>query len=305
MSSSPSAPSLSRRLLAIAASRPGALTLVVIAVICFQVGASIAKSLFAPVGAQGASALRLFFAALMLWICFRPWRTPVAAGARWTVLVYGLSLGAMNLMFYLSLRSVPLGLAVALEFTGPITVSLLFSRRRLDFLWVGCAVAGLLLLVRPGQSAGIDPLGAAYALGAGACWGLYIVVARKAGNLHGMGTTAWGMLIGAMVVVPAGIWQAGSRLLDPALLPAALSVALLSSALPYSIEMFALQSIPMRSFGILMSLDPAVAALAGFLLLGEQLDARQWLAVAAVISASIGTTLSGSTDAGNQDALPP
>lgn len=290
----PSPPSSAQRfpiLHRLAVSRPGSLVLVVLAIVSIQLGASIAKRLFPLAGAYGAAALRLCFATLMLWAVFRPWRTPIPRGARRALLVYGIALGVMNLLFYLALRTVPQGLAVALEFTGPMVVSTLSARRPIDFLWVACAVAGLLLLLPAGNAAAIDPLGAACALGAGACWGLYMVFGQRAGAEHGMATTAWGMFIAALVVVPVGVWHDGGRLLNPALLVPALGIALMSSALPYCIEMFALQHIPVRSFGILMSLEPALGALSGLLLLGEHLDLRQWIAVAAVILASLGTTL--------------
>ena len=284
---SPRFPALHR----LAISRPGSLALVVFAIVSIQLGASIAKRLFPLAGAYGTAALRLTLAGLMLWATFRPWRTPIPRGARQALLVYGISLGAMNLLFYLALQTVPQGLAVALEFTGPMAVSMLAARRPLDFLWLGCAIAGLLLLLPTAGGAAIDPLGAACALGAGACWGLYMVFGQKAGGEHGMATTAWGMLIAATVVVPVGVWHDGSRLLNPVLLLPGLAIALMSSALPYSIEMFALQHIPVRSFGILMSLEPALGALSGLLLLDEHLGLRQWIAIAAVIVASIGTTL--------------
>jgi inner membrane transporter RhtA len=286
-------PSARGRLYAIAASRAGSLALVVFAIVSIQIGASIAKRLFPLAGAPGTAALRLGFATVILWLLFRPWRAPVARGARLPLLVYGSSLGAMNLLFYLALRTVPQGLAVALEFTGPMAVSLLAARRPLDFLWVACALSGLLLLLPGLVGSAIDPAGAGFALAAGACWGLYMVYGQKAGGVHGVTSTAWGMGVAALLVVPVGVHDAGARLLDPALWPPALGIAVLSSALPYTIEMFALQHIPVRSFGILMSMEPALGAMAGLLLLDEHLGARQWLAIGAVITASLGTTLTG------------
>lgn len=279
------------RLLALAASRTGSLALVVLAIVSIQVGASLAKRLFPLAGAPGTAALRLGFASLILWSLVRPWRTAVPRAAWRSLLAYGVSLGAMNLLFYLALRTVPQGLAVALEFTGPMAVSLLAARRPVDFLWVACAVAGLVLLLPGLGGSHLDLAGAACALGAGACWGLYMIFGQKAGGSHGMASTAWGMLVAALLVVPVGVHDAGSRLLDPALWPPALGIAVLSSALPYTIEMFALQHIPVRSFGILMSLEPALGALSGLLLLDQRLGGQQWLAIAAVMAASLGTTL--------------
>lgn len=266
--------------------------LVLAAMLSVQVGASIAKSLFPAVGAAGAAALRLAFGTTLLLIVFRPWRTPLR-GLPWkSLLGYGLSLGTMNGLFYQALATVPLGIAVALEFTGPLTLAVLGSRRPRDFVWVVLAVVGLLLLVPWSESQhGVDPLGAFFALAAGACWALYIVFGRKVGAEHGTQSVALGAVIAACVVVPWGVIDAGSKLLQPALLPAALGVAALSMALPYTLEMMAMPRIPATTFSMLMSLEPAIGALAGLLFLHEQLGLLQWLAIGAVIVASAGAAL--------------
>lgn len=270
----------------------GPVALLVVAMASIQIGAAIAKRIFPVVGPLGAVTLRVFFAALLLGVALRPWRVRRTAAAWRSVLVYGVALGGMNCLFYVALRSVPLGIAVALEFTGPLAVAMLASRRALDFVWIALAVTGLLLLLPLGDvSTHIDPAGAAFALGAGACWALYILFGRKAGAEHGLQTTAVGMAVAALVVLPFGVAEAGAALLTPRIVPLALAVAVLSSALPYTLEMVALPRLPTRTFGTLMSIEPALAAVSGLVLLGERLAARQWIAIAAVIAASAGTTL--------------
>ena len=260
--------------------------------VSFQAGASIAKGLFAAVGAQGAAALRLAFGTLMLVAVFRPWRTRPSPAAWRPIIVYGVALGVMNLLFYTALATVPLGLAVALEFTGPLAVAMMASKRPIDFLWIALAVAGLALILRPtGASAGgLDPIGVACALGAGVCWALYIIFGQKAGGEHGMQTTALGMVIAAVIVIPIGAAHAGAALLSPPVLMTGAMVGLLGTALPYALEMIALTRLPTRTFGTLMSLEPAVGALAGLVMLRQVLSLTQWLAIAAVVVASVGAT---------------
>lgn len=179
--------------------------LLIIAMVSIQGGASLAKSLFPLVGAEGITTLRLSIGTLILFIIFRPWRMRFAAGSRLPLLVYGLALGAMNYLFYLSLRTLPLGIAVALEFTGPLAVAMFSSRRAIDFLWVALALVGLWFLLPLGHDMGsIDPFGAACALGAGACWAVYIIFGQKAGGDHGPGTVAVGSLIAALVFCRLG-----------------------------------------------------------------------------------------------------
>jgi len=275
---------------------------VLLAMLSFQIGAAIAKSLFLVVGASGATALRMGIAALMLLVYWRPWRLRPDARTLRAIVVYGISLGCMNLLFYSALRRLPLGIAVALEFTGPLAVALWGSRRAIDFLWAALAAAGLLaILPRGAAPLAMDPVGIAFALGAGACWAVYIVVGKRAGSEMGGRSTALGMLVGACLVVPLGVAAEGSRLFSTAILPAAVAVALLSSALPYSMEMYALTRLPTRTFGILMSLDPAFAALAGLAFLGERLTGLQWLAVFCVMLASGGSAL---TSRGAPEAVP-
>ncbi len=263
-----------------------------LAMICTPLGASLAKQLFPVVGAAGGTALRLTFAALILLAVWRPWRVrPTLKEAR-TILVYGLAMGWMNLLFYSSLERIPLGIAMALEFTGPLAVAMATSRRSADFAWIALAALGLLALLPLGHdSKPLSPTGIAFALGAGLCWALYIVFGQKAGSAHGGQTTALGTLIAAIVIVPIGIGHAGTALFSPALLPVACAVAFLSSALPYSLEMYALTRIPARTFGVLMSVEPVLGALSGIVFLGETLSAIQWAAVASIVVASAGSAV--------------
>lgn len=266
--------------------------LLLIAMASIQSGASLAKSLFPLIGAPGTTAVRLVFAAVILLVALRPWQTKMSLHGLRHVFVYGLALGGMNLLFYMALRTVPLGIAVALEFTGPLAVAVLSSRRKVDFCWVGLALAGLLLLVPGAASAGaVDPTGALFALAAGACWALYIVFGQKAGNTHGIQTAALGVTLAAICIAPFGVLSAGAALLNLSILPAAIGVAILSTALPYSLEMVALTRMPARTFGILMSMEPAIGALSGLMFLGEALSLNQWLAIIAIIAASAGATL--------------
>jgi inner membrane transporter RhtA len=269
--------------------------LLLVAMSSIQVGASLAKTLFHSVGAPGAVALRTALATVMLAVVLKPWRARVRAGAWPALLVYGISLGVMNFFYYMALRSVPLGITVSLEFTGPLLVAVLTSRRAIDFLWIVLAAAGLSVLLPIGHThTGIDPTGALFALGAGACWAMYIVFGQKAGATYGAQAVALGSVIASLIVVPIGIAAAGTRLLSAAALPYGLAIALLSTALPYTLEMTALTRLPARTFGILMSIEPVFGAFAGWAMLHELLSPGQWTAIAMIILASIGTTWTAS-----------
>lgn len=258
-----------------------------------NLGAAFAKSLFPQVGSAGMTALRVGMAALILMLAWRPWRTPPKRAALPDLAVYGLMLGCMNLLIYRAFSLIPIGLAVAIETTGPLAVVLVSSRRARDLAWLGCAALGLALLAPlPGGSARIDPWGVACALGAAFCWAMYIVFGKRAAHATGASSVAWGMLMAALFTVPFGIFQAGPALFKPPILAAGLAVALLSSALPYSLEMLALKRLPRHVFGMLVSAGPAVAALAGFLVLNERLTLLQWCAIALVIAACLGSARS-------------
>ncbi len=272
------------------------IALVVVAMCSIQFGASLAKSLFPVLGAAGATALRLVLATLILVAIYRPWRGASLRRGWRSLLIYGAALGFMNLSFYLALERVPMGIVVAIEFLGPLGVAIAASRRAIDFAWVVLAVVGLLLLLplSPGAPR-LDPVGIGYGLLAGAGWALYIVFGTRVGAEHGGRSVAIGMVIGTLVVLPAGVMHAGSALLTVSLLPIAVAVAVLSSALPYTLEMYALSRIPTRTFGILMSVEPALAALAGLAMLGEQLTSLQWIAIGCVMLASVGSAGTSAT----------
>jgi inner membrane transporter RhtA len=262
----------------------------IVAMFSFQIGAVVAKQLFPVVGATGATALRLGLSSVILLAGWRPWRIRLSWGEARSIVIYGLAMGLMNLFFYSSLNRIPLGIAVALEFAGPLAVAMASSRRPIDFVWIALAAFGLIALLPLGlESRPLDSVGVGFALAAGVCWAIYIVFGQKAGNAHGGQTTALGTLVGAIVIVPLGIGQAGMALLSPSILPAACAVALLSTALPYSLEMYALTRLPTRTFGVLMSGDPALGALSGLIFLGEKLSSIQWAAIASIMLASAGS----------------
>lgn len=257
---------------------------------CFQLGAALAKGLFPIVGPGGTAALRLAIASIILLAVWRPWHIRFTRRQLITVIVYGVAMGWMNFFFYLALSYIPLGITMALEFTGPLGVALFASRRPVDFLWILLAALGLVALLPLGfGGAPLSALGIAYALSAGACWALYILFGRSAGAAHGGQITSLGTLIGACVIVPIGIAHSGTQLFSPAILPLAVGVAVLSSALPYSLEMFAMPRIPTRTFGVLMSLNPALGALSGLIFLGENLTLIQWTAIGSIVAASAGS----------------
>jgi len=266
--------------------------LVTLGMVFTQTGAGFAKLLFPLVGAAVATALRLTLAALVLILVFRPWRHRLDAGQWRAVLLYGGAMGAMNLFFYAALEHIPLGIAVALEFTGPLAVALFGARKPLDFVWIALALAGFALLLPWGETRGdISPLGISLALCAGACWAGYIVFGQRAGTGGGAHVAALGGGTAALIALPFGMATAGPALLDPAILPLGLAVALLSSAIPYALDMAALPHIPARLFGILMSAQPAFAALSGLIVLGERLAPGQLAGIAAIVAASVGATL--------------
>ncbi len=255
------------------------------------VGTSWAKqALFPVVGAQGTTAVRVGLSALLMLMLWRPWRWRLSRADAQAVALYGAALGAMNLMFYLSLQTLPFGLAVAIEFAGPLTVAIWSSRRAVDFVWVALAIVGLALLLPLGLSGStLDPLGVLYAVGAAVFWALYIVFGKRAGHLHAGQSVSLGLLVAALVVVPVGVAHAGAALLSPSVLLVGVAVAAISSALPISLEMMALKRLPKEAFGIMISMEPAVAALLALALLGERLDTVQWLAIGCIVAASMGS----------------
>jgi inner membrane transporter RhtA len=265
--------------------------LVLLGIISVQIGSALAKQLFDQVGSFGTVSLRLFFAAvvLMLW-----WRPSLRLTRRaWTAVVcYGVVLGLMNLFFYLALARLPMGIAVTLDFLGPLAVALAGSRKRVDAFWTLLAAAGLVLLTEGGGH--LDLAGVLFAVAAGSCQGLYILAGAALGRHTSEGNgLALSMVVASLVVVPAGAAGGGTALLRPWVLLAGLGLALLSSVVPYTTDLEALRRIPPRVFGILLCLEPAVAAVAGLVLLGEALGWAQWVAVGCVVGASVGATLGG------------
>ncbi len=279
-----------------------AIIAILIAIVSVQLGATLSKHLFPLIGSEGTTALRQLFATLSLLIVFQPWRGGPER-RHWPVLaLYGAILGVMNLVFYASIARIPLGIAVALEFSGPLAVAIFGSRKWSDFIWVACAVAGLLILLPWGEGSGaLDPLGVVFALIAGVLWGLYIIVGQKVGDrVHGGKAVALGMAFSTVFTLPIGMVFAGAAMWSPSILVYGIGIGILASAIPYSLEMIALKAIPAKTFGLMMSLEPAVAALLGLVILHELLTPLQWLAVALVIVASAGSSLTakrGSNDA--------
>lgn len=260
-----------------------------IAMSSIQNGSSLAKSLFPFVGAPGVTALRLAMGTLILVVFFKPWRLNFTKEQRLPLLFYGLSLGGMN---YLSIQTVPLGIAVALEFTVPLAVAWFSSRRPVDFIWIVLAVLGLWFLMPLGQDVShVDLTGVTLALGAGACWAVYILTGQRAGAEHGPATVAVGSLIAAIIFVPIGAVQAGDTLWHWSILTLGLAVVVLSTALPYSLEMIVLTRLPTRTFGTLMSMEPALAAVSGMIFLGKTLTSVQIMALCVIIAASMGSIL--------------
>jgi inner membrane transporter RhtA len=262
-----------------------------------QSGASVAKTLFPLAAVGGTVALRIGFGTLLLCLVLRPWRLRVGRESWLPLLVYGVSLGTMNGLFYEALDRLPIGIAVAVEFIGPLTLAVVTSRRAVDLLWIVLAAAGLALLLPLLHQTRLSPAGILFALGAGTCWALYIVFGRKVGHQLGARGVALGSLIAAALIVPLGLLAAPATLLAPHVLLRGLALGALSTALPYSLEMIALARMPTRSFSVMMSLEPAVGALSGLLFLGEWLSGMQWIAIALVIAASIGTATTAHQEA--------
>ena len=275
--------------------------LVLFPIVSVQLGAAVAKSLFDSLGPGGTVFLRIAFAALVLFLLVRPKLGGHDRAGYLVAGLFGLVLAGMNFSIYLAFDRIPLGVAVTLEFVGPLGVAVAGSRRVLDLLWVVLAAAGILLLAPLGVLGGmdLDPVGVAFALLAGCLWACYILLSASTGSAFPGGTgLVIALCVGTLVLFPFGIAGAGYALLDPKLLLAGFGVAMLSSAIPYSLELEALRKLPARVFGVLMSLDPAVAALAGLVVLGERLEMRAVAAVLFVTIAAAGASLFGGRDKG-------
>jgi inner membrane transporter RhtA len=264
-----------------------AVLLVFAGVVSVQVGAAFATGLFDEAGPAGTVFIRVAFAALLLLALWRPTVRGVPRDRLRDIALFGFVLAAMNLSFYLALDRIPLGIAVTLEFVGPLAVAIGTSRRRADLVWAALAAAGIVLL-SPSPSGSLSLLGAGLALLAGCFWAAYILLSARIGrSMPGGGPLALAMAFGTLLLVPAGVAHAGD-LADPGVLAAGLAIAVLSSAIPYSVELEALRVLPRGTFGVLMSLEPAVAATVGLVVLGQDLAAREVVAIALVVAASAG-----------------
>jgi inner membrane transporter RhtA len=267
-----------------------------------NLGAAVAKNLFPVIGVEAITAFRVGFSALLLMAIFRPWRSRLTRRDVVNLLIYGTVMGMMNLLIYRAFERIPIGIAVAIEVTGPLLVALLSSRRPRDILSCALAAFGLyLLLPLNGGMGRLDPVGVAYAFGAAACWALYIVFGKRASTLRGGQAVAWGMLVASLFIVPLGAAYANVSLLTPAVLATGVAIAVLSSAIPYSLEILALRGLPQGLFGMFSSAAPAVSALAGLAILGERLSEIQWFAIACIVLASALCALS----ARPKPSLPP
>ncbi len=270
------------------AQRASSIALVLGGILSVQLGAATATSLFDELGPAGTVFLRVLFAAAVLVAIWRPRVARSDKRGLWLVAMFGVSLAAMNLCFYEAIDRIPLGIAVTFEFVGPLGVAIAASRRALDLLWAALAAIGIALL-SPGPGSSFDALGVALALVAGSFWGAYIVLSARIGRAFegGRGLAA-AMVVATVLLLPAGIAGGGAVRADPGLLAVGLAVALLSSAIPYSLELEALRRLPAGTFGVLMSLEPGVAALVGLVVLGQGLGAPEVVAIALVAAASAG-----------------
>lgn len=269
-----------------------ALVLLIIAMISVQSSGSLAKILFHDFPILTVAAIRLLFGALILALIFKIWQINFRQVKWQAIISYGFALAGMNALFYLSIDRLPLGIAVSFEFVGPLSVALYYARQKFDFVWVGLAILGLILLFPFDQvSEGLDLIGIGFALGAGACWAIYIVAGQKPSGISGNHTVCLGMFIGMLCLMPVALFSGLSiAVFEPSNFIYFIALAVLASALPFTLEMIALRHLTALSFGTLMSVEPAIAALSGFIFLGEQLLWNQWLALATIICASIGCT---------------
>ena len=265
------------------------------AMLIIPTGTSLAKKLFPTVGAAGTATYRVGFSALLLMLVWRPWRRDWSQADLITVGLYGTAIGLMNLFFYLSIKTIPLGIALAIEFLGPLSVALYYSRRASHLVWVGLALLGLVLLLPlSGGAKALDPMGVAFALIAAVFWALYIVFGQRAAHIRPGDTVAVGMVAATLVIAPVGIASAGAIMFNPSMLLLGFIAAVLSSTIPYSLDMIALRGVPKQTFGVLVAFEPAIGAIAGVILLSEALSVTQWLAIVCIIAAGVGSVVSAS-----------
>lgn len=260
--------------------------------VSMNLGAGLSKLLFPVIGAYGITALRVAIAAAILCAIVRPWRRRIPRGVLPALLGYGAVLGVMNISFYQAIARIPIGIAIGIEVLGPLAVAVMGSRTRRDFLFLAVAIAGLLLLLPIRADSALDPVGVAFALGAAICWALYILCGKRVSGALGQDAVALGLTIAAAIAVPVGVASAGALLFTPWVLAAGLGIALLSSAIPYTLEMAAMRRLPAHVFSLLLSASPAVGAVIGFHLLGEVLTATQGLAILCIMLAAGGSAMS-------------
>jgi inner membrane transporter RhtA len=268
-----------------------AVTAAILSMICVQGGASFAKQLFPAIGPIATTALRIGLSAIILYLITRP-KLHTFTKQQWLYCsAYGLGIAVMNLIFYMAIQRIPLGLGVTIEFVGPLFLAFALSRKLLDVVWAVLACVGILLIV-PWQSNGVDLLGLLFALLAGTFWAVYIMMGSKVSKImEGRQAVSAGMIIATLFILPFALWDGAILNLNLSLFGKGLLVAILSSALPFSLDMIALGKLPTKTFSILTSLQPAFAALSGLVFLHEFLTVTQWLSVACVVLASIGTTV--------------
>jgi inner membrane transporter RhtA len=263
----------------------------VLAMVSLSIGTSLAKYMFPLMGAEGATVVRLTISAAILASIFKPWKEKLGVTQLMPLVGYGIALGGMNLTFYKSLETLPFGVAVALEFIGPLLLAIYASNRWLDYLWIGFAALGLLVLLPIDARLSIELRGTIFALTAGCFWSLYIIFGQKTKHIASGVATSLGIAVAAIVTMPFGFDSLWKSHLSPSMTYLILAIPILSSALPYSLEMVALRSLPKKSYSILLSLEPVICAISALFLLGEWLTAKEWLGVLLIISASIGTTV--------------
>ncbi len=259
------------------------------------IGAAFAKTIIPLTGAAGIAGLRIAIAAMLVMMMRRPWRNGVPKALWWRVALYGVMLGLMNLLIYQAFSRIPIGIAVAIEVMGPLAVALFGSRQPIDFLWLIIAVAGLSLLIPHTGAERLDWTGVGFAAASGLCWALYILTGKHVADRLGGDAVAWGLSIATLIFLPAGLVETGPALMIPGVIGTVIVVAILSSAIPYSLEMAAMQLLPASLFGLISSAAPGVGALSGFFILGEKLSGAQWLAILCIMVASAGGTLAVSS----------
>lgn len=255
-----------------------------------QVGAAFAKTIFPLVGPEGVAALRIGMAAVLLSVFLRPWTMRFSKDQCVGLLIYGVMIAAMNLLIYRAFFYIPVGIAISIEVLGPLGVAMLLSRRKIDFLWIAFALTGLALLPLGIAGQSLDLRGVAFTLAAAVCWAIYIVIGGKVASIGSRGV-AIGMTIASLFVVPIGVAHAGAALFSPGVLMFGLVISVMSSALPFLLDIYALRTLPRNVFGVLMSASPAVSAIAGAIVLGEYLSVMQWCGIAAITVACLGVTM--------------